>query len=35
MGVLLDKVAGLVEALREDADIGEFLHLSKTCRYYD
>lgn len=31
MGMLLDEVARLVEALRVDAGIGEFLHFSKTC----
>lgn len=30
MGKLLDEVAGLVEALRVDAGIGESLHFSKA-----
>jgi len=33
MGKLLDEVARLVEALRVDAGIGEFLYFPKTCRY--
>jgi hypothetical protein len=35
VGMLLDAIGKVVEALRMEVDMGEFLHLSKICRYYD